>query len=168
MSVDRMIEMDVAKPFRILSAYLMTAAMTNPPNAYRNMQCTYLQNSHDCKFLFLWYESKIYLKSHHCPRQPVVPLKESIHLNSFTIVHKHSHESENKSKQTWGERSKQGCWTTYKGTSTYWNLKQKLVNNGYQTILTHKRHTKEFSPSVELVKANTSFVPRDKYRVQTD
>lgn len=30
-----MIEMDVAKPFRMLSAYVMTAAMTNPPKAYR-------------------------------------------------------------------------------------------------------------------------------------
>lgn len=32
-SVDRMMESDVAKPLRMLSAYLMTAAMTRPPRA---------------------------------------------------------------------------------------------------------------------------------------
>ena len=31
---DKIIEIDVAKPFRILSAYLITAAMTKPPSAY--------------------------------------------------------------------------------------------------------------------------------------
>jgi hypothetical protein len=36
MSVDRMMESDVAKPFRMLSAYLMTAAMTNPPRAWKH------------------------------------------------------------------------------------------------------------------------------------
>ena len=36
MSVDRMMESDVAKPLRMLSAYLMTAAMTRPPSAWRN------------------------------------------------------------------------------------------------------------------------------------
>jgi len=30
---DKMIEMDVAKPFKILSAYLMTAATSKPPDA---------------------------------------------------------------------------------------------------------------------------------------
>lgn len=34
-SVDRMMESDVAKPLRMLSAYLMTAAMTRPPRAWR-------------------------------------------------------------------------------------------------------------------------------------
>lgn len=34
--VDRMMESDVAKPLRMLSAYLMTAAMTRPPSAWRN------------------------------------------------------------------------------------------------------------------------------------
>lgn len=49
-----MIEMDVAKPFRILSAYLMTAAMTNPPNAYKKHAVhvyrimTTNTNMHDC------------------------------------------------------------------------------------------------------------------------
>lgn len=38
MSVDRMMESDVAKPFRMLSAYLMTAAMTNPPRAWKHTQ----------------------------------------------------------------------------------------------------------------------------------
>ncbi len=32
---DKMIEIEVAKPLRILSAYLITAAITNPPNALR-------------------------------------------------------------------------------------------------------------------------------------
>lgn len=36
MRVDRMMESDVAKPLRMLSAYLMTAAMTRPPSAWRN------------------------------------------------------------------------------------------------------------------------------------
>lgn len=36
MRVDRMMESDVAKPLRMLSAYLMTAAMTRPPIAWRN------------------------------------------------------------------------------------------------------------------------------------
>lgn len=35
MRVDRMMESDVAKPLRMLSAYLMTAAMTRPPSAWR-------------------------------------------------------------------------------------------------------------------------------------
>lgn len=39
-SVDRMMESDVAKPFRMLSAYLMTAAMTRPPSAWRNNKHT--------------------------------------------------------------------------------------------------------------------------------
>lgn len=30
---DRIIDNDAAKPFNILSAYFMTIAMTNPPNA---------------------------------------------------------------------------------------------------------------------------------------
>lgn len=40
MSVDRMMESDVAKPLRMLSAYLMTAAMTRPPSAWRNNKHT--------------------------------------------------------------------------------------------------------------------------------
>lgn len=35
-----MMESDVAKPFRMLSAYLMTAAMTRPPSAWRNNKHT--------------------------------------------------------------------------------------------------------------------------------
>ncbi len=30
---DKIIEIDVANPFKILSAYLITAAITSPPNA---------------------------------------------------------------------------------------------------------------------------------------
>lgn len=40
MRVDRMMESDVAKPLRMLSAYLMTAAMTRPPSAWRNNKHT--------------------------------------------------------------------------------------------------------------------------------
>lgn len=39
-SVDRMMESDVAKPLRMLSAYLMTAAMTRPPSAWKNNKHT--------------------------------------------------------------------------------------------------------------------------------
>lgn len=38
--VDRMMDSDVAKPLRMLSAYLMTAAMTRPPSAWRNNKHT--------------------------------------------------------------------------------------------------------------------------------
>lgn len=38
--VDRMMESDVAKPLRMLSAYLMTAAMTRPPSAWKNNKHT--------------------------------------------------------------------------------------------------------------------------------
>lgn len=41
MRVERMIEMDVAKPFSMLSANLITAAMTKPPKAYRSMWSKY-------------------------------------------------------------------------------------------------------------------------------
>jgi len=35
---DRIIEIEVANPLRILSAYLITAAITNPPNALKIIQ----------------------------------------------------------------------------------------------------------------------------------
>ena len=38
---DKMIEIDVAKPFRILSAYLMTAATSKPPDAYKEKQLSF-------------------------------------------------------------------------------------------------------------------------------
>lgn len=43
-------ESDVAKPFRMLSAYLMTAAMTRPPSAWRNNKHTEADGErHDLK-----------------------------------------------------------------------------------------------------------------------
>lgn len=144
MRVERMIEMDVAKPFRMLSANLITAAMTKPPKAYRSMWCKYKtqitrwhigQHMWGRFRLYSEEEEKMYLKSHHSPRHIIVPLKESILKHSFSIVHKHSHKSKNQSKYTWDGREqvwwkKYGWWLT--NTHTSGNLKQKLVNNGYQ------------------------------------
>lgn len=42
MSVDTMMDTEVANPLRMLSAYLMTAAMTNPPRACRQRMKTNL------------------------------------------------------------------------------------------------------------------------------
>jgi hypothetical protein len=41
-----MIEIEVAKPFKILSAYLITAAITRPPKAFRYLRKTYENFSH--------------------------------------------------------------------------------------------------------------------------
>lgn len=52
MSVDTMMDREVANPLRMLSAYLMTTAMTNPPTACRQRtlclkaRCTQTYTSH--------------------------------------------------------------------------------------------------------------------------
>lgn len=49
MSVDKMMDREVANPLRMLSAYLMTTAMTKPPKACRQRkQCLKPPCEHSC------------------------------------------------------------------------------------------------------------------------
>lgn len=121
--VDRMMDSDVAKPLRMLSAYLMTAAMTRPPSAWRNNKhtdadgqrhrlcwvlkivCDTLRFENKAeKHVSSWQQSEHYLQNHHGPGDCVVALEHPRLPYSFSIVGHHPKNPKDQPKHAWKHR----------------------------------------------------------------
>lgn len=50
MIVDNIMDKEVANPFKMLSAYLMTAAITRPPSACQSFNRVFFKNEHKTAF----------------------------------------------------------------------------------------------------------------------
>lgn len=107
-----MMESDVAKPLRMLSAYLMTAAMTRPPSAWRNNKHA-ATDGHSRLWggigpLIAWtaklrsvLKSELHLQNHHGPGDGVVALEHPRLPHPRSIVGQHPKDPKDQTKHTW-------------------------------------------------------------------
>lgn len=130
--VDRMMESDVAKPLRMLSAYLMTAAMTRPPSAWRNNKHTDTDGQrHDLSgpresdppnqmvssprglviHLIVKHHqrSETYLQCYDGPGDCVVTLEHSRLFHPLAVVEQHAEKAKHKTKHPWKHTHMQCC-----------------------------------------------------------
>lgn len=133
MRVDRMMESDVAKPLRMLSAYLMTAAMTRPPSAWNNKHMETDGRRHDLngptgslshkiksllpkrldntsdsfggRCINRWQRSERYLQCHNSPGDRAVSLEHSRLLHPLSIIGHHPKEAKHQAKHPWKHRN---------------------------------------------------------------